>query len=197
MGLMKISKPSEVDVNDPMLTLRMIRSLGLTPAIVGMTHTYTGKLGLKQEAAGKMRVFAMVDPWTQWVMRPFHKGIFSILNRIPMDGTFDQLRPLKRVRPNQPYFSMDLSSATDRLPIDLQTDLFRVIFNLTPKEASAWKSLLVDRPYKLPKDSGSPLKSVTYSVGQPMGALSSWAMLAITHHFIVQIAAWESGTTKS
>jgi hypothetical protein len=27
-----------------------------------------------------------------------------------------------------------------------------------------------------------------YSVGQPMGALSSWAMLAVTHHFIVQLA---------
>jgi hypothetical protein len=26
-----------------------------------------------------------------------------------------------------------------------------------------------------------------------MGALSSWAMLALTHHFIVQVAAWESG----
>lgn len=29
---------------------------------------------------------------------------------------------------------------------------------------------------------------LTYTVGQPMGALSSWAMLATTHHFIVQIA---------
>jgi hypothetical protein len=27
-----------------------------------------------------------------------------------------------------------------------------------------------------------------YSVGQPMGAYSSWAMLAITHHYIVQQA---------
>ena len=28
-------------------------------------------------------------------------------------------------------------------------------------------------------------RSVRYAVGQPMGALSSWAMLALTHHFIV------------
>jgi len=26
-----------------------------------------------------------------------------------------------------------------------------------------------------------------------MGAYSSWALLALTHHFIVQVAAWESG----
>jgi len=31
--------------------------------------------------------------------------------------------------------------------------------------------------------------SVKYAVGQPMGALSSWVMLALTHHFIVQMAA--------
>jgi len=30
--------------------------------------------------------------------------------------------------------------------------------------------------------------TVSYAVGQPMGALSSWAMLAITHHLIVQVA---------
>lgn len=27
---------------------------------------------------------------------------------------------------------------------------------------------------------------IKYSVGQPMGAYSSWAMLALTHHMIVQ-----------
>lgn len=30
---------------------------------------------------------------------------------------------------------------------------------------------------------------VLYAVGQPMGALTSWGMLALTHHFIVQLAA--------
>lgn len=29
-------------------------------------------------------------------------------------------------------------------------------------------------------------ESLSYQTGQPMGALSSWAMLAITHHLIVQ-----------
>lgn len=31
---------------------------------------------------------------------------------------------------------------------------------------------------------------LTYAVGQPMGALSSWALLALTHHAIVQFAAY-------
>jgi hypothetical protein len=35
--------------------------------------------------------------------------------------------------------------------------------------------------------------TVRYKVGQPMGALSSWASLALTHHFLVQCSAWHSG----
>jgi len=34
-------------------------------------------------------------------------------------------------------------------------------------------------------------KTLFYATGQPMGAYSSWAMLALTHHFIVQVAAWK------
>jgi len=30
-----------------------------------------------------------------------------------------------------------------------------------------------------------------------MGALSSWAMLALSHHFIVQVAAWEAGYPRT
>jgi len=37
---------------------------------------------------------------------------------------------------------------------------------------------------------GRPIK---YAVGQPMGAYSSWAMLALTHHVIVQMAAKRAG----
>jgi hypothetical protein len=37
------------------------------------------------------------------------------------------------------------------------------------------------------------LKGIRYGTGQPMGALSSWAGLAITHHFIVQLAANNTG----
>ena len=36
-------------------------------------------------------------------------------------------------------------------------------------------------------------RCVRYAVGQPMGALSSWAMLALTHHFIVAMAAVRVG----
>jgi len=42
-----------------------------------------------------------------------------------MDGTFDQLSPLRRLteKGHKTYYSFDLSAATDRLPIDLQVDV--------------------------------------------------------------------------
>jgi hypothetical protein len=43
---------------------------------------------------------------------------------------------------------------------------------------------------------GKPTKYVNYSVGQPMGLYSSWAAFTITHHLIVQLAAFRCGFTK-
>jgi len=166
----------------------------------------TGKLGLKLEAAGKVRVFAMIDPWSQWCLYPFHKGIFRIISRYPdIDGTFNQLKPLKRAwahMTNKSYglFSMDLSAATDRLPIALQIPLISSVFGFDMVEAKAWADILVNREYVLPQSAakfsdGAVPAAVTYNCGQPMGGYSSWPMLAITHHFIVQVAAWTSGVT--
>lgn len=36
-----------------------------------------GRLSLKEEAAGKVRVFAMVDNATQILMHPLHKSLFN------------------------------------------------------------------------------------------------------------------------
>jgi len=96
----------------------------------------------------------------------------------------------------QELYSFDLSAATDRLPIDLQCRIISSLFN-NEEVGSLWKSLLVDRDYILEsKDKKfiSSNGSYRYEVGQPMGCLSSWPMLAITHHLIVQVAARRSGS---
>jgi hypothetical protein len=72
-------------------------------------------------------------------------------------------------------YSFDLSAATDRLPIDLQVSLLNLLFG--GSLGVHWKGLLVDRAYTIPKKSREKYsikeESVTYAVGQPMGALSS------------------------
>jgi len=150
-----------------------------------------GKLSLKHEPAGKMRVFAMVDPWTQWALHPLHELIFHILRHYKTDGTFDQMRPIHNLLSHSnELYSLDLSAATDRLPISLQQKLLEEFTSIS--YALAWKQLLVDRSYSVPPKANADIKSVKYAVGQPMGALSSWAMLALTHHFLVQSAYWKA-----
>ena len=156
---------------------------------------YLGKLGTKEEAAGKVRVFAMVDAWTQWILYPMHKVIFTILENIQMDGTFDQTAPLAHIKPVRGLWSLDLSAATDRLPLSIQKDLLGHLFGY--ELIGAWANLLVGRKYRLhTADKQNGYVELQYAVGQPMGALSSWASLAITHHFIVQAAAWRAGFPK-
>lgn len=56
--------------------------------------------------------------------------------------------------------------------------------------AEAWADLLVGREYWVHENRyGIDQGGLKYSVGQPMGALSSWAMLAVTHHLIMQYCA--------
>lgn len=149
-----------------------------------------GRLGFKQEAAGKVRVFAMVDAMTNWLLKPLHDLLFDYLRKIDQDGTFDQLAPvtLLQQKGHRSFWCYDLSSATDRLPIKLQTMLLRPYLGSL---ADAWAGLLIDRDYTYPMGKRN-IGSVRYAVGQPMGALSSWAMLALTHHFIIQWAAMRS-----
>lgn len=50
--------------------------------------------------------------------------------------------------------------------------------------AGAWYTLLSQRQFDAKGKSG-----IVYAAGQPMGALSSWAVFSLSHHVIVQMAA--------
>lgn len=127
-----------------------------------------GKLGLKYEAAGKVRVFAMVDYFTQILLKPIHKALMKLNSTLIMDGTFNQYKPLLKANTWKEMYSLDLTAATDRLPTSIQVSLLKHLFK-SAKLADAWLNLLVARGYWLPKLG----KTYIYSTGQPMGALSS------------------------
>nr|AWY10970.1 RNA-dependent RNA polymerase [Sclerotinia sclerotiorum mitovirus 7-A2] len=154
-----------------------------------------GRLSVVLNQAGKARVVAITNWWVQLCLRPLHRKLFSILKRIPTDGTFDQLAPAQRLverelddrelgKDKGVFHCFDLTAATDRLPVDLQVDILKSLG--FPGEV--WRDLL-DINWYVPEH----MTRIKYSVGQPMGAYSSWAMLAMTHHVIVQEAAALSG----
>lgn len=126
-------------------------------------------------------------------MRPLHDLLFDLLKGIPQDGTFDQAKPLKALtdRNLRYYASYDLSAATDRLPVLLQSLILSFMFG--ERFALVWQKLLTLRPYELvlrhvhrkpgvtfrnfkilrKRTTVLETKYLQYAVGQPMGALSS------------------------
>jgi hypothetical protein len=159
-----------------------------------------GKLAFKVEPAGKVRVFAIVDSWTQSIFAPLHNDLFSFLRRLPNDGTFDQDlsfdRCLKKAKEYNMAFAFDLTAATDRLPIALQSKILDLLY--IPGLGRLWTTLLTGREYIIRSNLFPDLTGdrVKYGTGQPMGCLSSWAMLAVTHHLIMQAAAFRCYGTR-
>jgi len=150
-----------------------------------------GRLVCLTEGGGKRRIIAITDWWTQMLFRPLHDGLFRQLRLIPQDGTFHQWQPIEKwvlpiVRLGAPAYSFDLSAATDRLPIEFQRQVLSILIG--PVYAWLWV-IILDRDWMFNR------APVRYSVGQPMGAYSSWGMLAFCHHVLVQLAASRAGVS--
>jgi len=159
-----------------------------------------GQLALKEEAAGKIRVFAMVDIWTQSGLKPLHTWLFKLFRLLPNDSTHNQdigfLRAKKKAIEYGHAWCYDLSAATDRLPIKLQIAILDSLFghiecsgyDTGVSYGQAWADLLTKRAYVLPAQPRLSVERMElhYAVGQPMGAYSSWAMLNLCHHLILQ-----------
>lgn len=164
------------------------------PRLSGKGHI--GQLAFKNEPAGKVRVFAMVDSWTQDLLNPLHQLLFSLLKKLPNDGTFDQnksfQRCIEKAKANQCSFGYDLSAATDRLPLKVQIGIVKALLSQigisqSVKGSQLWADILTERPYAIRKEEsqndqgdlfdispdGKSWSDLKYSVGQPMGALSS------------------------
>jgi hypothetical protein len=165
------------------------------------TPPKVGRLSTKEEAAGKIRVFAIPDYWTQSVLKVLHQRLFEVLKLLPTDCTFDQAAGVRRAQQAAldgvlHFWSFDLSAATDRFPVTLQVDVLRALMSGEHAEpfAALWRELLVGREYVYSPFGEEPQK-LTYGVGQPMGAYSSWAAFALAHHALVQRAARRAGAT--
>nr|WAY16626.1 putative RNA-dependent RNA polymerase [Binucleate Rhizoctonia mitovirus 13] len=177
--------------SDSLITKSSVRTHGVGPGL-GVSQ-----FAIKEEAAGKIRLFALMDSITQSVMSPLHDYMFSILRKIPNDGTFDQEASIARSQEKSVKagmaFSYDLAAATDRLPVVLTAHILTNLVGIAGF-GRLWRQILTQRPFAFNATVASRLKvsegPYRYAVGQPMGALSSWPGLALTHHWIAQLAAY-------
>ncbi|QDW65458.1 putative RNA dependent RNA polymerase [Rhizoctonia solani mitovirus 23] len=155
---------------------------------LGMNELVHSKLHFILEKGDKVRTVAILDWWSQEVLCPLHDTVADVLRPLEQDGTFDQDKIAAKVRsftanPQLEVFSLDLTAATDRLPVKLQS---KILDFLTGVEGygDLWAKVMTERDFRLPTD-----QNIRYSVGQPMGAKSSFPMLGLTHHLIVMEAA--------
>lgn len=146
---------------------------------------YLRKLSIVKDPEAKARIICIFDYWSQAALKGVHNWAFDQLRLIPQDRTFDQ-NPYM-IKKDGPYYSIDLSAATDRFPIKLQQMLFEKLSS--PVIAESWKRILTEHEVYVPWNDST----VKYNAGQPMGAYSSWAIFALTHHLTVQYSAKMAG----
>lgn len=133
---------------------------------------------------GKARVIAILDYWSQTALKSLHDSLFRILKEIPTDCTFNQAKHKSGVLGDKgPYFSYDLSAATDRFPVRLQEMMLAHVIGVD--KARAWRDILTAYSFQ------SEVGPIKYGAGQPMGAHSSWCVFSLCHHLVVQYAAWK------
>lgn len=143
-----------------------------------------GRLSCISDKNGKLRIIAIFDYWSQTALKGFHDYLYKLLRNIPEDCTFEQGDKVAMLPKTGPYYCLDLVSATDRFPATLQRD---IISQLIGKDrAESWYNLMVDRDFSVPEKWGVPGNSVRFAVGQPLGAYSSWAVFALSHHILIR-----------
>jgi hypothetical protein len=141
-----------------------------------------------QDKSCKTRVVAILDSYSQVALRPLHRALSLTLRKVRTDFTEDHeggVDYLMKTRGR--LFSIDLSNATDTLPVDLGLEFLK---RLVPTEdvpdieqfVTDVKSVLVDRVFEF------KTRGIRYNTGQPMGAYSSFPLLAMTNHLLVQMA---------
>lgn len=148
------------------------------------------KVFVVQDKEAKSRIVAILDYWSQTVLKTLHDSVFSSLRKIESDMTHDQSSFVSYIEKYKPkkFWCYDLSNATDRFPLELQKAVLK--YFLGEDTASSWCNILTGLDYVYsPSKIQSENISLKYRAGQPMGAFSSWPVFALSHHVVVAAAA--------
>jgi hypothetical protein len=140
------------------------------------------KLVLLSDKACKTRVIAIADWWSNTALESVHTAFMKALARLPTDVTYRQSEIPNLVKGlGSNLYSSDMTAFTDRFPIQLETAVIEAAYGT--KISELWKQIISNRNFSHPKG------DVRYSVGNPMGILSSWPVSTFTHHCVKQWCA--------
>jgi hypothetical protein len=136
----------------------------------------------------KSRTIAIGDYNTQYMLSPIHRWAFECLRQIRSDYTFSHeegYRQLAHFTEHTDFVAcFDLSNATDAFPVKFSEEVLRRVLPGGEAIAHLWTKVMTALPFG---------NRGYYRRGQPMGLLSSWAVFALSHHFVIWLAAKRAG----
>jgi hypothetical protein len=143
---------------------------------------FSGKISVIQERGFKARVIAVPTAGIQVAYRPLHIALNSILKSLRSDSTHDQVSGAhwarKKLLNGERLWSIDLSSATDNFPLELQLAVLEGLGYKYTKEFEA--TCRGDFQTEM-TESGL----LSYTKGQPMGLYGSFALFGLTHNLLL------------
>lgn len=137
------------------------------------------RLGILSQPENKRRVVAIIDYWSQTLLKPLHNVLAKSAKKVPCSYYEDQDAGRELCRqfttdPSAYPVSYDATDFTDRFPRLIQEAVLAVLFN--EQFAKSAIKLMACRNFRTPNG-----KIIRYGAGQPMGAYGSFSLAHLTH----------------
>lgn len=163
----------------------------------GADNTFAGHISFIQEGGCKARVVAVPNAWCQGIFQTLHQHLASLATRFPQSCMHDQNKGAyfmqAQLNEGKTLFCFDLSSATDRFPIQLQQ---AVLEGLGLSDWSLAFGEISKAPWRVKtRVDGAAVDEIWhYQTGQPMGLYGSFPLFHLTHILLLGVLAKEVGT---
>jgi hypothetical protein len=157
----------------------------------GADSEIAGHVAFIQEGGCKARVVAVPNAWIQWLMEPLHAALDRLVQELPESTVHDQNNGAyfmqEHISKGSKLWCFDLSSATDRFPIELQLAVLEGLG--LEAYARAFKDIA---NAKWEYYNSFHREIVSYKVGQPMGVYGSFPLFHLTHYFVLKYLCFQS-----
>jgi len=157
-----------------------------------------GTIALIQEAGMKLRFAANPYRVYQMALQPLGRALYDALKRVPNDYTFDQSAGVEAIQQllqdGFPSISMDLSNASDNIPLDLQLELLSR-FGVSTRWIQFYRDCCRGDWY-LTRERNGPTTQISWTVGAPLGLYPVFASFTLWHHSLVQGCFSDLGKPK-
>jgi hypothetical protein len=144
-------------------------------------QVFGGKVCFIQEPGGKLRSVASPFLVYQLALKPLGDALYRFARTLPWDCTHNQNKPIPvlqdRLKRRMKVHSVDLSSATDYFPLEFQLTVLRALLGNIPD---------IDLFEVISRSNWvSPVGTVRWYRGQPLGLYPSFACFTISHGMLL------------